>query len=102
MWSRVNHSVAIERESIRAKNDKENGEYGKTHELDGLASPGVDEEEGEVVARDQTANGKDQVTDADILQVVVDELSTVSERSAETDCLENNGRIESQSVEGNL
>jgi len=52
--------------------DEGTGKDDETHHLDWLASPTVDESEGDPVSRDETSNGKNQVTDADIPQVVKD------------------------------
>lgn len=52
--------------------DKSAGEHGETHELDRLASPSVDEEEGDPVSGDETSDREDQVADADVIQVPVD------------------------------
>jgi hypothetical protein len=42
----------------RAHSDREHDE---THELDGLAAPRVDEEEGDPVTRDETGNGENDL-----------------------------------------
>jgi hypothetical protein len=51
----------------RAHCGKQNCEYREAHELDGLSSPGVDEEEGSIVSRDKTSGRKNDVSHTDIL-----------------------------------
>ena len=49
-------------------------EHDETHKLDRLASPGIDEKEGDPVPRDETSDSEDQVTDGDVVQVIVNFL----------------------------
>lgn len=51
---------------------EEYGEHGEAHELDRLAAPRVDEQEGGPVAGDEAGGGQDHVADANVLQVGVD------------------------------
>ena len=44
----------------------------EAHHLDRLAPPRVDEKEGDPVSGDETSDGKNQVTDANVPQVVID------------------------------
>ena len=79
--------------------------YGKndeTHHLDRLAAPGVDEKEGNPVSGDETSNGKNQVTDADVPQIVIDLARSSRGRSAETDGGQNDGGVKTKAVEGDL
>lgn len=46
--------------------DESHGEDYETHKLYRLAAPGIDEEEGNPVSRNETSDGKDQVTDGDV------------------------------------
>ena len=83
---------------------EEDGKNGEAHKLDRLATPAVDEEEGRPIAGDETGGDEDHVTESDVLEVGVD-LETTREsrrRRAKTDGLENNGRVETETVEGNL
>ena len=64
-----------------AHDNEQHGEQGEAHELDGLAAPGVNEEEGCVVAWDETCSGKDEVPDADVLEVDVDGLCALNRRA---------------------
>ena len=77
----VKHDEPILRRSRRVESvvtethsGEKNSENSEAHELDGLAAPGVDEEEGEVVARNEACSGENDVADADVAEVVVDLL----------------------------
>jgi len=39
--------------------------------LDGLATPGVDEQEGNPVSWDKTCDGEDEVSDTNVLEVLI-------------------------------
>jgi len=52
--------------------DESASEHAEAEKLDRLASPRVDEKEGDPVSGDETGDSKDQVTDGDVVQVVVD------------------------------
>ena len=52
------------------------GEHDESHELDGLAAPRVDEEERNPVARDETGDGEDDVSDRDVLESLPSLLSS--------------------------
>jgi len=56
--------------------DESASEHTETHKLDRLASPRVDEQEGDPVSRNETGDGEDQVADGDVVQVVVDLLGS--------------------------
>jgi len=51
----------------KAHDDEEDGEDDEAHELDGLAAPGVDEEEGDPVTWDKTCGGEDEIADTDVV-----------------------------------
>ena len=51
--------------------DEERREHGEAHQLDRLAAPGVDQKESSPVARNQTTNGKNDVTDGSLAQDLV-------------------------------
>ena len=87
-----------------AHDDEEDGEHDEAHELDGLAAPAVDEEEGHPVTGDETGDDEDEVTDSDIVEILVNGKGTshVLARSAETNCGKNDGGVQSETVEGNL
>ena len=82
--------------------DESDGENDESHKLDGLASPRVDEEEGNPVPWDETSNGQDQVTNANVPQVGVDFPRSRGGWSAETDGGQNDGRVETKTVESDL
>ena len=55
----------------KRRTDEQDREHGEAHELDGLAAPGVDQKESSPVARNQTTNGKNDVTDGSLAQDLV-------------------------------
>jgi len=61
----------------KAHDDEEDGEDDEAHELDGFAAPGVDEEEGDPVPWDETCGGEDEISDTDVVQIVVDGADTL-------------------------
>lgn len=63
---------------------EDNSEQDEAHKLDGPATPGIDEEESDPVTRDQASNRKNEVTDTDIDQVVVNTLDTFAGRATKT------------------
>jgi hypothetical protein len=77
-------------------------EHDEAHELNGLASPGVDEQESHPVSRNKTGHREDEVTDANVMEILVDSEGAFGKRSAEANGLENDRRVEAESVEGNL
>ena len=83
---------------------EEYGENDKAHELDRLAAPAVDEEEGHPVTGDETCDGQDHITDANVLQVGVNLQGTSKALvgRTETDGVKNNGRVETKAVESDL
>ena len=54
------------------KNDEEDGEDDESHQLNGLATPGIDKQKGEIVSRNQATSGQDQIPHADVMQGLVD------------------------------
>lgn len=76
-----------------AHDDEEDGEDGKAHELDGLAAPRVDEEEGGVISWDKTSRGEDDVANADVLEILVclGGALKVCSRGSEADGVEDDG-----------
>lgn len=70
--------------------------------MDGLASPLVDEEEGDPVSGNETSGRQDQVSDADVVEVVIHSADTGRLRIAETNSLQDDSRVETESVESNL
>ena len=77
-------------------------EHTETEKLDRLAAPAVDEKEGDPVSRNETGDGEDQVTDGDVVQVVVDLLGSSGVWGSETDGGQDDGGVEAKTVEGNL
>ena len=82
--------------------DEKDGEHDETHELDGLSSPTVDEDEGNPVSRDETSDGKDQVAKGDVPQVVIDFVRSGEGRRSETNGGQDDGRVKSETVESDL
>ena len=74
----------------------------ETHKLGRLAAPGVDEKEGDPVSGNETSNGENQVTDGDVVQVVVDLSGTSGVWGSETDGGQNDGGVKPETIEGNL
>ena len=89
---------------MRTHDDEKDREHGEAHQLDGLAAPLVDEEERRPVAGDEARNGQDHVADGDVPQVLVD-LRAASElrvRRTETNGLEDDRRVETEAIEGDV
>ena len=83
--------------------DESGSEHGETHKLDRLASPRVDEKEGDPVSGDETSDSEDQVSDGDVVQVPVDlERSVDVCWGSETDGGQDDGGVESEAVESDL
>ena len=82
--------------------NKENGEHSEAHELDGLAAPCIDEQEGCPVSRNETASREDKVTDASVVDAVVDTLDTFGRGSPETDGRKHYGIVKTETVESDL
>ena len=59
-----------------AHDNEEDREEDEAHELDRLAAPSVDEQEGNVVPWDETRDRKDEVSNADVVQILVNFPST--------------------------
>ena len=62
----------------------------------------VDEKESEPVPGDQTSNGQDEVTDADVNQVVINSSDTFGAWVSETDGFKDHRRVETKTVVCNL
>ena len=84
--------------------NEEHGEDDEAHKLDWLTAPTVNEEEGSPVTGDETGDDEDEVTDSDVVEILVNGKGTshVLARSAETNCGKNDGGVQSETVEGNL
>lgn len=85
-----------------AHDDESASEHRETEKLDRLASPRVDEEESDPVSGNETGDGKDQVTDRDVVQVVEDLLGSSGVWRSEADGGQNDGRVETETVESDL
>lgn len=83
-------------------NNKENGKHSEAHELDGLATPRVDEQEWRPVSRNETASRKDKVTNASVVDAVVNPLDTFGWGSSKSDGSKHNGIIKTETVESDL
>lgn len=93
------------RERARGKSLTDDGEHREAHKLNLLASDGVDEGERRPVARDQATSGDDHVADAGVVQLLPDfEASgrAGGRRASEADRVEDDGRVESETVEGDV
>jgi len=82
--------------------DESASEHTKTEKLDRLASPRVDENEGDPVSGDEAGDSEDQVTDGDIFQVVVDLEISGGSWGSETDGGQDDGRVKSKTIESNI
>lgn len=82
--------------------DESGGEDGEAHELDWLAAPAVDEEEGNPVSGNKTGNRQDQVTNANIPQVVEDFMGSGAGWGSETNSGQDDGGVETKTVESDL
>jgi hypothetical protein len=85
-----------------AHTDKSACEHAEAEKLDGLASPRVDEGKGDPVPGNETSDGEDQVTDGNVVQVVEDLLGSGGFGGSETDGRQDDGGVETKTVEGNL
>jgi hypothetical protein len=86
----------------RTHDNEKNSEHDEAHELDWLSAPGVDEEERNPVSRNKAGNGENQVSNANVLQIDVCAKSTLLCRCAETDGLQDDTRVETQTIVSNL
>ena len=86
----------------KRRTDEQDREHGEAHELDGLAAPGVDEEEANPVAGDKAGSGEDEVADADVVHVVVDALRAGGLRGPEPYGVEDDAGVEAEAVERDL
>lgn len=84
------------------QDDEEDGECAETHELDGLAAPTINEEEADPVSGNQTSGGKNQISNANVVQVIIYSTSAFALRATETDSLQDDTRVQAKTVESNL
>jgi len=82
--------------------DEEDGQDDETHQLDGFTTPGIDEQESSPVSWNQAGSGKNQISLANVVQVIVDSSNTLCDGGSETDCLENDSGVETKTIEGDL
>ena len=82
--------------------DEEDGQEDETHQLDGFTTPGIDEQESNPISWNQAGSGKNQISLANVVEVVVNSLNTLCGGGSETDCLENDAGIETKTKEGDL
>ena len=87
-----------------AHDDEQNGEHGKPASLYRLASNAVNGKDAEVCARDLSSDGQNQVSDADVAQVLVNSCCACDgwRWVAKPDCVENDSGVEAQTIERNL
>jgi len=95
-------AIGIELVEAEAHDDENDCEHDESHELDRFSAPRVDEEEGGVVTRDKTSDGQNDVPYTDIVQTM--ECTNTSLRccTTESDSLQDDRRVEPESVEGNI
>jgi len=89
----------VKSEAHDNENDRKHDE---AHELDGLATPVIDEKESDPVARNQTSSGQDEVTDADVNQVVINGLETFGAWVTETDSCKDDRRVKTETIVCNI
>lgn len=82
--------------------DEDNGKHDEAHKLNGLATPAVDEDEGNPVSGDETGDGEDQVSDTDVPEVVEDLEGPSAAGSSETDGGQDDGRVKTETVESDI
>jgi hypothetical protein len=84
--------------------DEEDGKNAETHELDGLATPGIDEEEGNPISRNKAGNGENKVSDTDVVETLVDiERGTCCGRTAtEVNGSQDDRAVETETIKGDL
>jgi hypothetical protein len=94
-------SSQVKRKTL-AHNSEQDGKHDESHQLDRLSAPPIDEAEANPVARDEASYGKNQVSDTDIFEVLKDTSGAFGYGCAETDCLQDDSRIQSEPVKGDL
>jgi len=83
--------------------DEGASEDDKAHQLDRLASPKVDEKEGNPVSGDETSDRKNQVADGDVPQVEVDLFGcSAFGGRAKTDGGQDDGRVKTETIESDV
>ena len=80
-----------------ADDDEEDGQDGEAHQLDGFPADGVDGGDGDPVAGDGAGADDDQVANGRVAEDAVDVVTL-----GVADCAQNNGVIETKTVEGNI
>jgi hypothetical protein len=99
----IDHTVIPETHS-----GKDDGKEDEAHELNGFAAPTVDEQEAHPISWDETRDGENDVSYADIIQVLVYSEgmtkldSVLGGQGAETDCSQDNGGVEAETVKGDI
>jgi hypothetical protein len=96
--------VAIGSEFIicETHDNEDDRQYNETVKLKGLATPGVDEEKRDPVARNQAGHGEDQVSNANILQRIKSSKASLGLRATEANGLQDDTGVESEAVISNL
>lgn len=91
-------------EQRHTHDDEENGKNGEAHKLDGFATPGIDQQEGSPVPGNETRNRENEVSNANVVQSLVDIERGISGSSAATEINSSqDGRaIETETVKGDL
>ena len=84
--------------------DEKDGKDAETHELDGLAAPGIDEEEGNPISRNKAGNRENKVSDTNVVESLVDvERGTCGSRTAtEVNGSQDDRAIETEAIKGDL
>lgn len=89
--------VALEVVVSEAENDEDDGEEGEAHELNGLATDGVDESDGDPVAWDGAGADDDEVADGGVVEDFVDGVAAGVADGSQDDAV-----VERDTVEGDI
>lgn len=85
-------------------NDEENGKDAETHELDGLATPCIDDQEGSPISGNKAGNSENKIPGANVVQRLVDtERGTLGGSTAtEFNGSQDDRAVEAETVESDL
>jgi hypothetical protein len=92
----------IARVELLTHDDEQDSKHDKAHDLDGLPSPGVNKEESDPVARNETGKRENDVADTSIVEGVIDLAGAAGLGTTETDSVEDDTRVETKTVESDL
>lgn len=91
-------------EQRHTHDDEEDGKDAETHELDGLATPGIDEEEGNPISRNKAGNGENKVSNTNVVESFVDIERGVCGGSTTTEVngSQDDRAVETETIKGDL